>query len=110
PVFAQRELDTPELGPVRDAIDQVLRGHEPYPALVVDAHWGLVGANRAVDVLLDGVPEQLLEPPVNVLRVSLHPEGLAPRILNLRQWRGHPPPRHPPPAPAHRPPPRPAPR
>ena len=89
PAFAQRELDAPEMGPVRDAIDQVLRGHEPYPALVVDGHWGLVAANRALAVLLDGVAEHLLQPPVNVLRVSLHPEGLAPRILNLRQWREH---------------------
>jgi transcriptional regulator with XRE-family HTH domain len=89
PAFAQRELDAPELGPVRDAIDQVLRGHEPYPALVVDRHWGLVAANRALAVLLTGVAEQLLEPPVNVLRVSLHPDGLAPRILNLVQWREH---------------------
>jgi transcriptional regulator with XRE-family HTH domain len=89
PVFAQRDLDAPEMGPVRDAIEQVLRGHEPYPALVVDCHWGLVAANRAIGVLLDGVAEQLLEPPINVLRLSLHPEGLAPRILNLRQWRAH---------------------
>jgi transcriptional regulator with XRE-family HTH domain len=85
PAFAQRELDAPEMGPVRDAIDQVLRGHEPYPALVVDRHWGLVAANRALALLLTGVAEHLLEPPVNVLRVSLHPEGLAPRILNLHQ-------------------------
>ena len=89
PVFAQRELEAPEMGPVRDAIDQVLRGHEPYPALVVDRHWGLVAANRALDPLVDGVAEHLLAPPVNVLRLSLHPEGLAPRILNLHQWRAH---------------------
>jgi hypothetical protein len=67
----------------------VLRGHEPYPALVVDRHWGLVAANRPLGALVDGVDEQLLEPPVNVLRLSLHPAGLAPRIVNLRQWRSH---------------------
>ena len=89
PLFAQRELDAPEMGPVRDAIDQVLRGHEPYPALVVDRHWGLVAANRAVDILVGGVARELLEPPINVLRLSLHPDGLAPRILNLHQWRAH---------------------
>ena len=89
PAFAQRELDAPEMGPVRDAIDQVLRGHEPYPALVVDRHWGLVAANRAVAPLIKGVDEQLLEAPVNVLRLSLHPKGLAPRILNLYEWREH---------------------
>jgi transcriptional regulator with XRE-family HTH domain len=89
PAFAQRELDAPELGPVRDAIDQVLRGHEPYPALVVDGHWGLVAANRALGLLVDAVADYLLEPPINVLRLSLHPDGLAPRILNLHQWRTH---------------------
>jgi transcriptional regulator with XRE-family HTH domain len=89
PAYAQHDLDAPEMGPVRDAIDQVLRAHEPYPALVLDRHWGLVAANRAVEVFLDGVAEHLLEPPVNVLRVSLHPEGLAPRILNLHEWRTH---------------------
>jgi transcriptional regulator with XRE-family HTH domain len=89
PAFAQRELDAPEMGPVRDAIDQVLRGHEPYPALVVDRHWGLVAANRALGVLVVGVSQDLLEPPINVLRLSLHPDGLAPRILNLQAWRTH---------------------
>jgi hypothetical protein len=89
PAYAQRDLDAPELGPVRDAIDQVLRGHEPYPALVVDRHWGLVAANRALDALVDGVAGHLLQPPINVLRLSLHPEGMAPRILNLHQWRAH---------------------
>jgi transcriptional regulator with XRE-family HTH domain len=89
PAFMHLELDAPEMGPVRDAIDQVLHGHEPYPALVVDRHWGLVAANRALLALVDGVADFLLEPPVNVLRVSLHPEGLAPRIVNLSQWRAH---------------------
>jgi transcriptional regulator with XRE-family HTH domain len=89
PAYAQRDLEEPDMGPVREAIEQVLRGHEPYPALVVDGHWGLVAANRAVALLTEGVAAQLLEPPVNVLRLSLHPEGLAPRIANLHQWRAH---------------------
>ena len=89
PAFTHRDLDAPELGPVRDAIDQVLRGHEPYPALVIDRHWGLVAANRPIGLLTQDVAEQLLEPPVNVLRLSLHPDGLAPRILNLHEWRTH---------------------
>ena len=89
PAFAQRDLAEREMGPVCDAIDLVLRGHEPYPALVVDRHWGLVAANRPLGALLEGVAPHLLEPPVNVLRASLHPEGLAPRIVNLRQWRDH---------------------
>jgi transcriptional regulator with XRE-family HTH domain len=89
PAFAQRDLDDPEMGPVRDAIDRLLRGHEPYPAVVVDRHWGLVAANRAVAILTAGVAPHLMEPPVNVLRLSLHPDGLAPRILNLGEWRAH---------------------
>jgi transcriptional regulator with XRE-family HTH domain len=89
PAYAQRDLEEPEMGPVRDAIDRVLRGHEPYPALVVDRHWGLVASNRAVPVLVSGAAPHLLEPPVNVLRLSLHPEGVAPLIVNLGEWRAH---------------------
>jgi transcriptional regulator with XRE-family HTH domain len=89
PVYPERGLDDPALAVARDAIDRVLVGHEPYPALVVDRHWTLAAANRAVDPLLQGVASQLLRPPVNVLRVSLHPEGLAPRIANLAEWRAH---------------------
>jgi transcriptional regulator with XRE-family HTH domain len=89
PAFAQRDLADPEMGPLRDAIARVLRGHEPYPAVVVDRHWGLVAGNAAVPLLTAGVAEHLLEPPVNVLRLSLHPEGLAPRITNLGEWRAH---------------------
>ena len=89
PAFAQRDLDDPEMGPVRDVLDRLLRGHEPYPAIVVDRHWGLVAANRAVALLTDGAAPHLLEPPVNVLRLGLHPDGLAPRIRNLGEWRAH---------------------
>ena len=77
------------MSPVREAIDRVLRGHEPYPAVVVDRHWGMAAGNRSVPLLTEGVAPHLLEPPVNVLRVSLHPEGVAPRILNLAEWRTH---------------------
>jgi hypothetical protein len=74
---------------VRRAIEQVLTAYEPYPAVAVDRSWNLVAGNRSVRLLTDGVAEWLLEPPANVLRLSLHPEGLAPRILNLPQWRRH---------------------
>jgi transcriptional regulator with XRE-family HTH domain len=87
PAYRQRELDAPEMRPVRNAIEHVLNGHEPFPALVVDRHWDLVSANRAFASLVEGVAAHLLEPPVNVLRLSLHPEGIAPRIVNLTQWR-----------------------
>lgn len=87
PAYGQRALDAPEMRPVRDAIDQLLSRHEPYPALVVDWHWDLVSANRALAVLVEGAAAHLLEPPVNVLRLCLHPEGLAPRIINFPEWR-----------------------
>lgn len=89
PVFGQRGLDEPEMGPVRDALELVLRGHEPYPAVVVDRHWGMVAGNSAIALLIEGVAAELLEPPVNVLRASLHPDGMAPRIVNLGEWRTH---------------------
>jgi transcriptional regulator with XRE-family HTH domain len=89
PLYGQRALDEPAMESVRDAIERVLAGHEPYPAIVVDRHWGMVSANAAVGVLLEGVAPELLEPPVNVLRVSLHPQGVAPRIVNLGEWRAH---------------------
>jgi transcriptional regulator with XRE-family HTH domain len=89
PVYGQRGLEEPEMEPVREAIELLLRGHDPYPALVVDRHWGMVAANAAVALLTAGVAPELMAPPVNVLRVSLHPDGMAPRILNLGQWRAH---------------------
>lgn len=89
PTYRERPLDDPDLVAAREAVDLVIRGHEPYPALAVDRHWHLVSANAAVMRLLAGVPERMLEPPVNVLRLSLHPDGLARRILNFREWREH---------------------
>ena len=89
PVFAQRALDDPALRHVRHAVDLVLKGHEPYPALAVDRHWMLVAHNAAVPALIASADPGLLQPPVNVLRLSLHPKGLAPRIANLPEWRAH---------------------
>ena len=89
PVFSERPLDDPALESARAAMQQVLRGHEPYPALAVDRHWTMLDANAAVGRLVTGVAPRLLEPPVNVLRLSLHPDGLAPRIANLAEWRTH---------------------
>jgi transcriptional regulator with XRE-family HTH domain len=89
PAFAESGLDAPPLGPVLDALRAVLAAHEPFPALVVDRRWELVEANAGVTALLAGAAPELLEPPVNVLRLSLHPRGMAPRIANLAQWRSH---------------------
>lgn len=90
PIYRERPLDDPALKAARGAIDLILKGHEPYPALAVDRHWTLLAANGAVTRLLGLVTEaDLLQPPVNVLRLSLHPDGLAPFIVNFSEWRGH---------------------
>jgi transcriptional regulator with XRE-family HTH domain len=89
PVFTENALESPELAAVAEAVRRVLDGHEPYPAAVVDRWWNLVDASSGIGLLTEGLAPELLEPPVNVLRASLHPDGLAPRILNLGQWRGH---------------------
>lgn len=89
PVFPQRPLHDPAVKHAREAIELILKGHEPYPALAIDRHWTMVSANRALAPLLAGVAAHLIEPPVNVLRLSLHPAGLAPRIANLPEWRTH---------------------
>jgi transcriptional regulator with XRE-family HTH domain len=89
PVYSDRPLAHPDLKPAKSAIDLVLAGHEPYPALAIDRHWNLIASNKAVAPLLTGAAAWLLKPPVNVLRLSLHPEGIAPRIANLPEWRSH---------------------
>src|SRR5262249_13725343 len=100
PAFPQRPLDDPALRSARpavdpalksarQAIDLVLKAHEPNPALAYDRHWNLVSANRMVAPLLSGVPQHLLAQPFNILRLAFHPEGLAPRTVNLAEWAGH---------------------
>ena len=89
PVYGETALDAPQLSEVRAAVRQVLTGHEPYPAIVVDRRWNLVDANASVALFTDGVAQDLLTPPANVLRISLHPDGLALRIVNLGEWRTH---------------------
>ncbi|MBB4220161.1 helix-turn-helix domain-containing protein [Variovorax guangxiensis] len=89
PMYRQRSLDDPAMAAARRAVDLVLKGHEPFPALAVDRHWNLVAHNALVPLLMEGASPELLKPPINVLRLSLHPEGVAPRIANLAQWRVH---------------------
>jgi len=89
PVFSQKSLTDPSLELIRKAIDVVLVGHEPYPAIAIDRHWTLVASNSVVPSLLAGIDPKLLQPPVNVLRYTLHPGGLAPRIANYGEWRLH---------------------
>jgi transcriptional regulator with XRE-family HTH domain len=86
---ASKGLDDPGMAPARRAVDLILAGHEPHPALAVDRRWNLLTANGAAQELMAGLAPELLTPPINVLRASLHPGGLAPRILNLVEWRAH---------------------
>ena len=89
PAYPAEALDGPELATIRRSLRSVLAGHEPYPAILIDRHWVLLDANAAVPLLLTGVAAELLAPPVNVLRLSLHPDGMAGRIANLPHWRAH---------------------
>jgi len=89
PLYRERPLDDPELQAARDAVSRVLDGMAPFPALAVDRHWQLVAHNAAVPMLMAAASPALLKAPLNVLRLSLHPEGLAPRIANYAQWRAH---------------------
>jgi transcriptional regulator with XRE-family HTH domain len=89
PIFAQRALDDPALAAARRAIDLVLEAQKPYPAFAIDRHWAVVATNAALPELYAGVAPALLQPPINALRLSLHPQGLAPRIANFREWRAH---------------------
>jgi len=89
PAYPERDLDDPQLGVARSAVDRVLTGHEPFPALAVDRYWTLIAANRVIPTLLTDVAAELLQPPINVLRLSLHPDGLAAQIANVPEWRAH---------------------
>ena len=88
-MYASRPYADPSLSAVRVAVDSILQGHEPYPAILVDRHWTLVSANKAAQGFLTCADESLLQSPLNVLRLSLHPNGIAPRIVNLPEWRTH---------------------
>jgi transcriptional regulator with XRE-family HTH domain len=89
PAFQQRALDDPDLDAARRAMELILAGHEPYPAVLVDRHWNLVSANQASMRLMAGIDVSLMQPPVNVMRMTLHPKGLASRIDNFAEWRAH---------------------
>lgn len=89
PSFPETPLDAPQLGTVQDALHMLLASHEPYPALVMNRRFELVAANRGIDILTEGIPAELLAPPVNILRIGLHPQGLARRVLNLGEYRTH---------------------
>jgi transcriptional regulator with XRE-family HTH domain len=89
PVFPERTLDAPEMRPAREVIDLVLTGHLPYPAFAVDRQWNILASNRSLPKIYEGVAEDLLAAPVNALRLTLHPKGMASRVLNLEEWRAN---------------------
>ncbi len=89
PQYVERSLEEPAMAPIHQALDRFLRAHEPYPAVILDRHYNLVSGNDAVAVLTEGISPELTEPPVNALRATLHPQGMAPRILNLPEWSAH---------------------
>ncbi len=89
PVYSETSFEEPRMDSVREALRQVLRGHEPFPAVVVDRFWNLIEANAAAALFMEGASPELLEPPLNVLRLSMHPEGMARNIINLAEWRAH---------------------
>ena len=86
-LYAERQLADPGLTVARDALQRLLNAHEPWPAMAVDRHWTLVASNRMVPLLMASAARHLLQPPINVLRVSLHPQGLAPMVANIVAWR-----------------------
>ncbi len=89
PVYSQSALNSPDATAARAAIGRLLVSHEPYPAMVVDRSWNLVDSNSSVELLTEGTASWLLEPPANTVRIGLHPDGMAPRIVNLDEWHGH---------------------
>jgi transcriptional regulator with XRE-family HTH domain len=89
PMYRETRLDEPAMAAAKQAVEMILTSHEPFPAMAIDRHWNLVAANRMLRHLLTDVDASLLQSPVNVLRLSLHPRGLAPKIVNLAQWRAH---------------------
>ncbi|WP_233805087.1 helix-turn-helix domain-containing protein [Paraburkholderia sp. HP33-1] len=89
PLFRERPLSDPQLAAAREAVELVLKGHEPYPALAIDRHWTIVATNSALAPLLSGASPELLKPPVNALRLSMHPQGIAASIINWHAWREH---------------------
>lgn len=89
PLYPERPLDDPALQVARQTVERLLKAHEPHPALAVDRHWNMLAHNQPMLLLMHGIAPELMRPPVNVLRLSLHPDGVAPRIVNLLGWREH---------------------
>ncbi|MEU7134419.1 helix-turn-helix transcriptional regulator [Streptomyces sp. NPDC046261] len=89
PHYPERPMDDPALDGLREGLERLLKGYEPFPALVVDGTYRVLAANSGIAMLMEGIAEPLLAPPLNAMRITMHPQGLAPRIRNYREWRGH---------------------
>jgi transcriptional regulator with XRE-family HTH domain len=89
PQYPEHDFASPELSGARSVIDLVLKGHLPYPAFAIDRRWNILASNRSLPRIYEGVAEALITPPVNALRLTLHPQGMAPRVINLAEWRRH---------------------
>ncbi|MBL1100897.1 helix-turn-helix domain-containing protein [Streptomyces coffeae] len=89
PLYPERSVDDPSMGTLREGMERLLTGYEPYPALVMNGTYEVQAANRGIAMLMEGVARHLLVPPLNAMRITLHPEGMAPRIRNFREWRAH---------------------
>ncbi|WP_436529292.1 helix-turn-helix domain-containing protein [Actinoplanes sp. HUAS TT8] len=89
PAYPESAPDSPTLAPARQALERILHGHMPYPAVIVDRHGDLLTANPAFRVITQGAAPHLLTPPINLPRLLLHPDGVAPRIINLPEWSRH---------------------
>lgn len=89
PIFPERSLNDPALAPARAAVDIILESHKPYPAFALDRHWTVVASNNALQEMYEGCDEELMRQPINAMRLSLHPRGVAQRCENLAEWRAH---------------------
>lgn len=89
PRHGERSLDDPAMAVARNSIQHILKGHEPYPAIAVDRHWNVVAMNDAISFFTEQIKPSLLQPPINAIKLALHPDGLAPQVVNLAEWHAH---------------------
>ncbi|MGP1353919.1 MAG: helix-turn-helix domain-containing protein [Parasphingopyxis sp.] len=89
PRHGERTLDDPAMALARQSVQHILKGHEPYPAIAVDRHWNIVATNDAISFFTEQIGSALLEPPMNAIKLALHPDGLAPQVVNIDEWHAH---------------------
>ena len=89
PRHGERTLDDPAMTTARRSIEHILKGHEPYPAIAIDRHWNIVATNDAISFFTEQIGSTLLTAPMNAIKLALHPDGLAPQVVNLAEWHAH---------------------